>query len=396
MSAILFPELQFHDENGVPLAAGTIETYVAGTSTPTPTYTDSTGGTSVGNSITLDAEGRPNSGNGIWLGTTTTYKFIIKDSAGNTIQTVDNISSGGFNGSSSFVTATSESGLTSARVLTAGGGISLTDGGAGSTLTINSNHTTNSRTGTTYTALASDRGKVIKFSTQSTAALYLPAAATLGAGWFCFVINFNTNYLLVGSNVAETINGASAVTVPKDAGGLLIICDGSAFYGFISPYTGANLHSYSTPSSPTTLSADVIQALNSATCNGLITAVTGYTTTGYVKSLTQNVVGQAAPSQITASQNDYAITRNTNVLTANGAYNITGLAVPAEITVAYSSVIYLINSSAFTLTLKHEDAASTAANRFKFSTGADIALAADQTIALIYDNTADRWRNIPV
>jgi hypothetical protein len=136
MAAILFPELQFSDENGVPLAAGTIETYIAGTSTPQVTYSDSTGNVSVGTSVTLDAEGRPNSGNGIWLGSTTTYKFIIKDSAGNTIQTVDNISSGGFTGSSSFVLASADDTLSNGRTLTTSTTNTVVDAGAGSTIQI--------------------------------------------------------------------------------------------------------------------------------------------------------------------------------------------------------------------------------------------------------------------
>lgn len=378
MAAILFPELQFHDENGVPLASGTIETYVAGTSTPTPTYTDNTGGTSVGNSITLDAEGRPNSGNGIWLGTTTTYKFIIKDSGGNTVQTIDNISSGGFNGSSSFITATSESGLTSARVLTAGAGISITDAGAGSTMTINTQHPINSQTGASYTALAGDRGKVIRFSTQSTATLNFTAVATLGDGWYCYVANDNTSYLLLDPNSTEQINGTTVIYIPI-GGRAIITCDGSRLYAFVLPRADGGGISFRTGSSS---SANPV-TVDSLTSNESVMVSQYYQAT------------QTNLAEITADRNDYQTTSHINILTANGAYNITGIA-SSIVTSTRSTVIYLINSSAFTLTFKHESASSTAANRFKFSTGADIALAADQTIALIYDNTADRWRNIPV
>ena len=350
MAAILFPELQFSDSTGAPLASGTIETYIAGTSTPTPTYTDSGGGTSVGNSVPLDANGRPNSGNGIWLGSTVVYKFIIKNSSGSTIQTIDNISSGGFNGSSSFITAVAESGLTSSRYLVGAGGVLLTDGGGGSTMTLTGpDRGLNSQTGATYTVVASDWGKVIQLSTQSTSTITMTAAATLGVGFRTTILNQNTGIC--------TVTGVGDVAASET---MDIFGDGSGFVAW-----------------------NRVRAANSI-----------YTFPTHVRVGTHNVVVQTNPAQITASQNNYALATQVNVLTASAAWNITGLAVPSAITSGWSSVVYLINSSAYTLTLKHEDAASTAANRFKFSTGADIALLADQSKAFIYDNTADRWRNL--
>lgn len=71
---------QLFNNQGVILANGTIETYQAGTSTPLATFTDSTGITTNGSIITLDAYGRPP--NEIWLQGGSSYKFIVKNSAG--------------------------------------------------------------------------------------------------------------------------------------------------------------------------------------------------------------------------------------------------------------------------------------------------------------------------
>lgn len=78
---------QFIDAAGVPLAAGLLYTYAAGTTTPQATYTDSTGATPNSNPIVLDSRGEAN----IWLGSAT-YKFKLCDSTNTELWTVDNIS----------------------------------------------------------------------------------------------------------------------------------------------------------------------------------------------------------------------------------------------------------------------------------------------------------------
>ena len=87
MSAVLLTPLtgQFFDNNGLPLNGGLIYTYAAGTTTPQATYTDSTGTTPAANPIVLDSSGRAN----VWG--SGTYKFVIKDSLGNTISTIDGV-----------------------------------------------------------------------------------------------------------------------------------------------------------------------------------------------------------------------------------------------------------------------------------------------------------------
>jgi hypothetical protein len=80
---------QFFDDNGVPLAGGLIYTYQAGSSTPLVTYTDNNGNIANANPIILDASGR--TPQQIWLLTGYSYKFVLQNSDGVLIQTLDNI-----------------------------------------------------------------------------------------------------------------------------------------------------------------------------------------------------------------------------------------------------------------------------------------------------------------
>lgn len=73
---------------GLPLAGGLLYTYAAGTTTPQATYTDYTGGTPNANPVVLDSSGYAD----VWLDPTLSYKFVLKDSAGNTLWTEDNVS----------------------------------------------------------------------------------------------------------------------------------------------------------------------------------------------------------------------------------------------------------------------------------------------------------------
>lgn len=81
---------QFFDNLGNPLVGGTLNAYVAGTTTPTNLFSNNTG-TVAGTSITLDSRGEPTTIKSVWLDTAVTYKLVLKDSTGATIWTFDNI-----------------------------------------------------------------------------------------------------------------------------------------------------------------------------------------------------------------------------------------------------------------------------------------------------------------
>jgi hypothetical protein len=88
MSKTLCPVLKqdFVDLNGVPLAGGFLYSYTAGTATPQSTYTDEIGNTPNTNPVVLDSAGRAD----VWLGSGA-YKFVLKDSNGATLWSVDNV-----------------------------------------------------------------------------------------------------------------------------------------------------------------------------------------------------------------------------------------------------------------------------------------------------------------
>lgn len=94
---------QLFNDNGDPLAGGKIYTYLAGTTTPAPTYTTGLGNIAHTNPIVLDGAGRVPTGE-IWLTDGITYKFVVEDSASNLIGTYDNLT--GIN--SNFVNFTNE------------------------------------------------------------------------------------------------------------------------------------------------------------------------------------------------------------------------------------------------------------------------------------------------
>ena len=87
--AVLFttPYQQFFDDNGDPLSGGKIFTYASGTSTPKAAYTTSVGDVEQTNPIILDSSGRAT----IFINGA--YKYVVKDSADATIETVDAVSS---------------------------------------------------------------------------------------------------------------------------------------------------------------------------------------------------------------------------------------------------------------------------------------------------------------
>lgn len=80
------PKQQYFAIAGIPLVAGKIWTYAAGTNNPKQTFTDSAGTIPQTNPIILNARGEPNS-TIFWSGA---YKVEIRDALNNLIYTVDN------------------------------------------------------------------------------------------------------------------------------------------------------------------------------------------------------------------------------------------------------------------------------------------------------------------
>lgn len=81
---------QIIDDEGKPLSGGKIETYLAGSSTPATTFTDSAGSIPQSNPIILNTAGSTSSL--IWLNDDLFYKFMVFDAQNNLLATLDNIS----------------------------------------------------------------------------------------------------------------------------------------------------------------------------------------------------------------------------------------------------------------------------------------------------------------
>ena len=94
MSVLLLPPIfQFFDNNGDPLAGGSVETLAAGTTTRQATYTSAAGTIVAPNPVVLNAAGRPDSGGGAIWGEGA-YKFIVRDANGVQVgEVLDNVTS---------------------------------------------------------------------------------------------------------------------------------------------------------------------------------------------------------------------------------------------------------------------------------------------------------------
>jgi hypothetical protein len=82
-----------------------------------------------------------------------------------------------------------------------------------------------------YTIVAGDLGKIINV-TANDVTLTLTAAATLGAGWFCYIRNSSAasgDIVTIDGNGSETIEGGTTYALYRDMG-VQLVCDGSNFF----------------------------------------------------------------------------------------------------------------------------------------------------------------------
>ena len=109
---------------------------------------------------------------------------------------------------------------------------------------------------------------------------------------------------------------------------------------------------------------------------------------------TFSIKNPITPTTLSGSQNDYApaggSTSGVWRIGSTLAVNITGI----NIGQTDGQFIVLDNIGSFTITLKNQDAASTATNRFSLVT--DLLLLAGMSAQLQYDNNSQRWRCIAV
>jgi len=105
------------------------------------------------------------------------------------------------------------------------------------------------------------------------------------------------------------------------------------------------------------------------------------------------LTGDISPSQITATQNDYAPTGNATAtiwrLSSDASRTITGIAGGSE-----GRLLKLLNVGSFDLVLGHQNTGSSAANRILMAQGQDLTIPANGAATLFYDGVTSRWRCI--
>lgn len=95
--------------------------------------------------------------------------------------------------------------------------------------------TINAQTGTTYTVLNSDFGKLVTLSNASAIAVTLPQAANaFGAGFYTHLFNIGSSVATI-TPTTSTINGASTLVLNAKQG-VMIVSDGTN-YSATGPYT---------------------------------------------------------------------------------------------------------------------------------------------------------------
>lgn len=90
----------------------------------------------------------------------------------------------------------------------------------------------NSQTGTSYTLLASDKGKLVVFNNSSPVAVTLPQAGTPGFDAFAKfnVLNLGAGTVTV-TPTTSTINGGATKTYAQNTSGA-IVSDGTNYYAY--------------------------------------------------------------------------------------------------------------------------------------------------------------------
>jgi hypothetical protein len=101
------------------------------------------------------------------------------------------------------------------------------------------------------------------------------------------------------------------------------------------------------------------------------------------------------PTSVTLSGNTNNLGFGQNGLIriqSTGNYDLTGLVPIGGAAANAWRVIYILNRGTNTITLKHEDAASTAENRFFTHNGNNVSLQANHLVMGMYDEFLSRWR----
>lgn len=196
----LYEDTQFFDQSGNPLSGGLISTFTAGTTTPQAAFTDSTGVTPLSNPVVCDSAGRAQ----IWL-SAAAYKFVIKTSAGVTLQTID-----GYNPTN---VTTTVAGLTDTADLTMQQPVAATGGAnqSSNNIKVQGQYWTGSTTATDQWVIQD----VLGSGSNPTSTLTFSHSGSSGANAISFTPTVSFNNLTIANATItnnETVGGALTVT----------------------------------------------------------------------------------------------------------------------------------------------------------------------------------------
>lgn len=218
----------------------------------------------------------------------------------------------------------------------ASGGVETSTGAAITTTgTVRGAHVRNAQTGTTYTVLTADRGKLLTFSNAAAVAVTLPqATSTFGDGWFVFVKNLGAGTATI-TPTTSTIGGAASLALTTGQWAM-IVSDGTNYNTlFVSSTGGGSLTNFTEAvnnSSPNaTIPVVSLTATNAATnvdfalipkgSGSLMLAVPDGTTTGGNKRGTAAIDLQfkrSANTQVAGVQDAVAIGQRNTVSIIGG------------------------------------------------------------------------------
>lgn len=230
MTTNLAPSLfqTYSDANGNPLSGGKIYTYLAGTTTPQATYTDSTGGTPNTNPVILDSSGRA----AIWLDPTLSYKFVLKDSSDVQIgDPIDNVI-GVLTADAVATDAIQDSAVTNSKL--AAGAVSGSKMG----------FTTASKTAD-YTLTAAD-STILADASSASITLSLPTATTCAGRIYVVkrIDNTIANSVTLDPNGSETIDLNSTLKLMTQWESVTLLSNGT-YWNVIAHKCGTAPVSYS-------------------------------------------------------------------------------------------------------------------------------------------------------
>jgi len=381
------PRHQFFDGNGTPLAGGKLHTFLAGTNTPSPVYQDSALTVPHTNPVTLDGSGRET----FFLDDAVSYKINLKTAALVDVWTVDNV----FGALSSVLT------VTAANVR----GLQISRSAADAGLSIQSI----GGTGKTYGIVSTTAGAlIIRDDADGTPSLTFLGnditAALTGlftiAGGLLRVTGFGEHSIAASGNAGHNFGIRNTAVDVAAFASLLVGNDASNALAILQAFSSAYTPSGPNQANGVTLVATGVGGLSirASHASGQIRFYGGGALTPSITIEAGGGIKIGGFTTVSASPgpgttHDYAIGNAATVgfgfLGVIGAdADLTGIAGGANGRQIWA---FVSPSAGGTLTLRHNNAGSIAANRITSATGADIVITATKAVQMIYDGFTSRW-----